>query len=123
MLTNILDKVGAIGAVVAGMCVPCCFPFLGVIGSALGLGFLVSYAAYFMSAIQVLVVLSLVGAIIAYARRRRMAPLLLNVVCTSTMLYSINTEPDPFVLGVGLGGLLLAAFWNSIEAKRCTAGC
>ena len=33
-----LDKIGSFGAVLAAAMAPCCFPLLGVIGTALGLG-------------------------------------------------------------------------------------
>ena len=66
MSTNILDKVGSVGAVIAGAAVPCCFPFLSLFGSILGLTFFARYEGIIMYLIQGLVVLALVGSIIAY---------------------------------------------------------
>jgi hypothetical protein len=123
MAENFLDKIGSIGAVIAGAAVPCCFPFLGLAGSMLGLGFLAPYATYVMYALQAAVILSLIGTLIAYNSHRKVAPLTLSIVCTSAMLYSLNTTPDPYILYLGLAGLLIVAVWNSIEARRCSDIC
>lgn len=123
MATNILDKVGSVGAVIAGAAVPCCFPFLSLIGSILGLSFLAPYEAYVMYAMQVLVVAALVGTVIAYHSHRKILPLLLGIVSTGAVLYAMNTNLNLYFLYSGLGGLLIVAVWNSIEAKRCAEAC
>lgn len=123
MATNVLDKVGSIGAVLAGAAVPCCFPFLSLIGSILGLSFLAPYEAYVMYAMQVLVGLALVGSVIAYRGHRKILPLLLGIVSTGAVLYSLNTNKNVTILYGGLVGLIVVAVWNSIEAKRCADAC
>lgn len=123
MATNVLDKVGSIGALIAGAAVPCCFPFLSLIGSILGLSFLAPYETYVMYAMQGLVVLALVGSVIAYRGHRKILPLLLGVVSTGAVLYSLNTNMNVTILYGGLAGLLVVAVWNSIEAKRCADAC
>lgn len=123
MSTNVLDKVGSVGALIAGAAVPCCFPFLSLIGSILGLSFLAPYEAYVLYAMQLLVVLALVGSIIAYRGHRKILPLMLGVVSTLAVLYSLNTSMDVRILYPGLAGLVVVAIWNSIEAKRCADAC
>ena len=123
MSTNILDKVGSVGAVIAGAAVPCCFPFLSLIGSILGLSFLAPYEAYVMYALQVLVVLALIGTVIAYRGHRKILPLALGIVSTASILYAINTDLNIYLLYGGMAGLLIVAVWNSIEARRCTTEC
>ncbi len=123
MATNILDKVGSVGAIIAGAAIPCCFPFLSLIGSILGLSFLAPYQAYVMYAMQVLVVLALVGTVIAYRGHGKFLPLLLGIASTGAVLYSLNTDMNIYVLYGGLAGLLIVAVWNSIEAKRCADAC
>ena len=123
MSTNVLDKIGSVGAVIAGAAVPCCFPFLSLIGSILGLSFLAPYEKYVMYAMQVLVVLALAGSAIAYRGHRKISPLLLGIVSTGAVLYSLNTDMNVEVLYSGLAGLLIVAVWNSIEAKRCADAC
>ena len=123
MSTNILDKVGSVGAVIAGAAVPCCFPFLSLIGSILGLSFLAPYQAYVMYAMQALVVLALVGTVIAYRGHRKILPLMLGILSTTSVLYSVNTNLNIYLLYGGMAGLLIVAVWNSIEARRCTTQC
>lgn len=123
MSTNVLDKIGSVGAVIAGAAVPCCFPFLSLIGSILGLSFLAPYEKYVMYAMQVLVVLALTGSAIAYRGHRKILPLFLGIVSTGAVLYSLNTDMNVKVLYSGLAGLLIVAVWNSIEAKRCADAC
>ena len=123
MSTNILDKVGSIGAVIAGAAVPCCFPFLSLIGSILGLSFLAPYETYVMYAMQVLVVLALVGTVIAYRGHRKIAPLILGILSTAAVLYAVNTDLNIYLLYGGMAALLVVAVWNSIEGRRCETQC
>ena len=123
MSTNILDKVGSVGAVIAGAAIPCCFPFLSLIGSILGLSFLAPYQIYVMYAMQALVVLALVGTVIAYRGHRKILPLILGVFSTAAVLYAVNTNMNIYLLYGGLAGLLIVAVWNSIEGRRCTTQC
>lgn len=123
MATNVLDKIGSVGALIAGAAVPCCFPFLSLIGSILGLSFLAPYEAYVLYAMQLLVVLALIGSVIAYRGHRKILPLVLGVLSTVAVLFSLNTDMSVKVLYPGLVGLLVAAIWNSIESKRCVDVC
>ncbi len=123
MSTNILDKVGSVGAIIAGAAIPCCFPFLSLIGSILGLSFLAPYESYVMYAMQVLVALALAGTVIAFRGHRKILPLILGIVSTVGVLYAVNTDLNIYLLYGGLAGLLIVAVWNSIEAKRCKEAC
>lgn len=123
MATNVLDKIGSIGAVIAGAAVPCCFPFLSLIGSILGLSFLAPYERYILYAMQILVIVALVGSVIAFRNHRKIIPLLLGILSTAAVLYSLNTNIDVRFLYGRLAGLLVVAIWNSIEARRCSDKC
>lgn len=123
MATNVLDKVGSVGAVIAGAAVPCCFPFLSLIGSILGLSFLAPYERYILYAMQVLVIVAMIGSVIAFRNHRKIIPLLLGILSTAAVLYSLNTDMDTRLLYGGLAGLLVVAVWNSIEARRCANKC
>jgi hypothetical protein len=123
MGTNILDKAGSIGAVIAGAAVPCCFPFLSLIGSILGLSFLAPYETYILYGMQLLVLLALVGSIIAFRGHRKVLPLILSVLSTSAVLYALNTDMNVTILYTGLAGLIAVSIWNSIEARRCVDAC
>jgi len=123
MATNILDKVGSVGALIAGAAVPCCFPFLSLIGSILGLNFLAPYEKYVLYAMQVLVVIAFIGSIIAYRGHRKILPVILAALSTAAILYALNTDMDYRPLYGGLAGLLVVSVWNSIESRRCTTQC
>ncbi len=123
MATNILDKVGSIGALIAGAAIPCCFPFLSLLGGILGLSFLAPYETYVLYAMQVLVVIALIGTVIAYRGHKKVLPLILGILSTAAVLYALNTDMNVKILYAGLAGLLIVAVWNSIEAKRCADDC
>lgn len=123
MTINVLDKVGSIGAIIAGAAVPCCFPFLSLIGSILGLSFLAPYETYVLYAMQILVVVALIGSVVAYRGHGKILPLLLGIFSTTSVLYSLNTDMDFRLLYGGLAGLLIVAVWNSIQARRCAEAC
>src|SRR5690349_2379729 len=119
MSTNILDKVGSVGAVIAGAAVPCCFPFLSLFGSILGLSFLARYESAIMYVLQGLVLLALVGSVIAYRGHRKRTPLILAILSTAAIIYGINTTLDIYFIYGGMIGLLIVSVWNSIESRRC----
>jgi hypothetical protein len=123
MVRNILDKVGSIGVVIAGAAVPCCFPFLSLFGSILGLSFLAPYESAIMWVLQGLVLLALVGSVIAYRGHRKIAPLVLAILSTAAILYGINTTLDIYYIYGGMIGLLIVSVWNSIEGRRCATQC
>lgn len=123
MATNIFDKVGSIGAVLAGAAVPCCFPFLSLFGSILGLSFLAPYESTITYVLQGFVLLALVGSFIAYRGHKKIAPLILALVSTASVLYGMNTTLDVYFIYGGMIGLLIVAVWNTIEARRCADAC
>jgi len=48
-ITSLFDKTGALGALTAAMGCASCFPALGSLGAALGLGFLAHYEGLFIN--------------------------------------------------------------------------
>jgi hypothetical protein len=123
MATNVLDKAGSIGALVAGMAVPCCFPFLSLFGSILGLSIFARYEKWFLYIMQSMVIVALVGSFIAYRGHKKAAPLLLAILSTATVIYGVNAWQNIYYIYPGMVGLLIVAVWNSIEAKRCEEVC
>ena len=83
----LLDKIGSIGAVLAATAAPCCFPLLAAVGGALGLGVLQPYKGYAAYAIQVLVLLALVGNVIAYRQHRKKFPFTLGVASPALIFF------------------------------------
>ena len=123
MAVNILDKVGSVGAVIAGAGAPCCFPFLGVAGSAVGPGVLARYEEWMIHGMQATVLLALVGSFIAYRGHKKAAPLVLSIVSTAAIIFGINKDIDTNYIYPGIAGLLIVAVWNTIESRRCAKTC
>ena len=123
MAVNILDKLGSVGAVVAGAAVPCCFPFLSLFGSIVGLSVFAEYEGVIMYVLQGLVLLALVGSIIAYQGHRKVLPLILSILSTAAIIYGMNAGIDVYFIYGGMIGLLIVSVWNSIEARRCADRC
>lgn len=123
MKINVFDKVGSVGAVVAGAAIPCCFPFLSVFGSIVGIGLLARYESILLYVMQGLVVVALIGTAIAYRTHRKIAPLIVGILSTAAVIYAVNTDLDTNFIYGGMVGLLVVAVWNSIEAKRCKTQC
>jgi hypothetical protein len=124
MNANFLDKIGSVGAIMAGAAVPCCFPFLGLFGSMLGLSFLAGYGSTVVYVLQGSVLVALVGSLIAYLGHRKAAPLVLAVLSTASVIYGVNTgDLNVYYVYGGMAGLLAVAVWNSIESRRCSSLC
>lgn len=109
-----LDKIGSLGAVVAAAMAPCCFPLLGVIGTALGLGAMERFAPQLQYAVQILVALAWLGALIAYRHHRVLWPFILATVGAALCFahyYLHYSEPmiyTAFTILVGSG------IWNTV---------
>lgn len=118
-----LDLLGSAGAVAAAAGTPCCFPLLGVVGAALGLGFLEPYSGTLMVLFQVMVALAAVGAAVAYQRHRNRALLVLGMASAAATLAGYYTRPNPILLYAGMVGLVAGALWSFRESRRCATGC
>src|SRR2546427_3628686 len=84
----LMDKLGAIGALLAAAAAPCCFPLLAAAGAALGLSALQSLRGYVEYTIQTMVVLALVGDLIAYRRHRHGGPLAVGLGAAAFLFFA-----------------------------------
>jgi hypothetical protein len=55
MQRTVVEKVGSIGAIIAALACPICFPKLALVGLAVGLGVLAPYEGYMAKGVQVLI--------------------------------------------------------------------
>jgi hypothetical protein len=113
-----LDRVGSIGALVAAIAAPCCFPLLAALGTAVGLGALGQYEGVILSIFQGFALLTLVGLVLSFCRHRDGAPLIVGGLACANLAYHFYWEPTPLALYGGLVGLILAAIWNCLSTKR-----
>ena len=115
----LLDKFGSVGAVIAALACPICFPKLALIGAALGLGVLAPYEQYIALVIQGLFVLASFGQYVAYRKHGNKWVLSLSITATILMFLAYYVIPSSILLQLSLGGLVAASVWQVVESRRC----
>lgn len=118
-----LDKVGAVGSFFGALAAApaCCLPLLAAAGASIGLGFLTPYQGTLVYVLEGFVALALVGAVIGYRVHRKWGPLLLVASSAASIFYSFNATPSQALTFAGLIGLFIAAVWNTIAGRKCSA--
>lgn len=119
---TVLDKLGAVGAVLAAAAAPCCFPLLAALGAALGLGALQAWRGYMDYAIQAFVLLSVVGSVFAFRQHRQAWPLVIGLSSAVLVFFAFYASYHVALIYAGLAGLAVAAAWN-FAAKRQAQSC
>ena len=119
----LLDKIGALGALLAAAAAPCCFPLLAAVGAALGLGVLQSLRGYVDYAIQGMVVLALVGNFIAHRQHRQRGPLVVGSIAAAFVFLAYYGYYHVVLIYGGLFGLTVAAAWNIVAKRHGVAPC
>lgn len=114
-----LDKLGAVGAIVAAGGCPACFPALAALGSAMGLGFLQQFEEKSLIALQILVFIGLIGNIISYFNHRKIIPLIIGVFSALIIFFAWYIYFSYALFYLGLIGLFVAAILNIIAKKKC----
>jgi hypothetical protein len=109
-----LDKIGSLGAVIAAAMAPCCFPLLGIIGTALGLGAMERFAPQLQYAVQILITIAWVGAVIAFRHHRVLWPLLLATVGTVLCFAHYYIHYSELMIYTGFAVLVASGVWNSV---------
>lgn len=119
MKIRFLDKIAAIGALLAASSCPVCLPLLAAAGSAAGLGFLRPYEGVMMYIFQALVLLAFIGAIISFLSHRKITPLLLNITGSFLIFFAFYIKFIAGLIYAGLFFLLAGAILNFLEEKKC----
>lgn len=119
MNQSVLDKLGAVGSFLAAAACPACFPLLGIVGSAVGLGIFKPFEGAVFYIFQGLVLLGLLGNISAYFNHNKIIPLLIGVASPILIFFSLYGIYLTWVLYTGLFGMMAAAILNFFAIKRC----
>jgi len=119
---SVLDKLGAVGALLAAAAAPCCFPLLAASGAALGLGALQSWRGYMGYAIQGFVGISVLGGVCAFRQHRQVWPLGITLASAAAVFFAFYVSYQVALIYGGLTGLAVSAVGNII-AKRRASGC
>lgn len=131
-LTKLFEGSGALGAIVAAMGCASCFPALGSLGAAIGLGFLAKYEGLFINTLlPIFAWIALVATIISFISHRKVIRMLFGIAGPIMVLltmgplwkYGWSTQ----LLYVGLAWMALVAIWDIVSppggrvCKTCEA--
>src|SRR5688572_23834225 len=119
MNRTLVQKFGSIGAALAALACPVCFPKLALIGAALGLGIFAPYERYVAFAVQALFVVALLGQGLAYRSHHNKWVLFLAFATTALMFVGYYVIPSSILLQISLLGLIAASIWQVVETRRC----
>jgi mercuric ion transport protein len=114
-----IEKLGTVGAVIAALACPICFPKLALIGAALGLGIFAPYEGYIAIGVQALFLLALIGQLVAYRAHRNRWLVGLSICTTGLLFIAYYVVPSSVLLQIALAGLVGASVWQVVEMKRC----
>lgn len=118
------DKTGVIGAIVSAIGCAACFPALGSLGAALGLGFLSQYEGVFIRILLPLfAVIALLANAISWRRHRNLLRGLLSVTGPLLVLAAVFVMRgmgirSGFLLYPGLILMIAVAIWDLISRYR-----
>src|SRR5262249_17429027 len=121
-MQSLLDKWGALGALMAALAAPCCFPLLAPLGFALGFGALLPWAEYALYGVAGCAVVAMVGSVVAFRSHRHLGWLLLGVGSGLLVVAPLAVAWPPMVAYAGLLGLAVTAVGNHVLFRRrsCT---
>lgn len=125
-ITSLFDKTGAIGTLTAAMGCASCFPALGSLGAALGLGFLAQYEGLFINTLlPVFAVIALAANVFAFFSHKIWYRTLAGITGPSMVLltmyplwkYGWSTS----LLYTGIAIMLIVSIWDIVSppAKAC----
>lgn len=119
-ISRLFDKTGAIGALVAAMGCASCFPALGSLGAALGLGFLAQYEGLFINTLlPVFAAIALAANIFSYFSHkvwyRTLAGIAGPVMVLLTMFPLWQYDWSTYLLYTGIAVMLVVSVWDIVS--------
>ncbi|PZR73808.1 MAG: hypothetical protein DLM73_09750 [Chthoniobacterales bacterium] len=112
-----LDRVGSVGALIAALAAPCCFPIFAVVGTAAGFSALGTYEGIILYIFQGFAVLTLAGLALSYRQHSNFAPLIVGTLGCANLAYHFYWEFSLPALYGGLFGLLAGSVWNYFYSR------
>ncbi len=107
-----LDRIGSVGALLAAVAAPCCFPLFAAIGATLGVGLLGRFATTVLYLFQGFALLAVAGLALSYRKHRQPGPLAAGLLGGVALAYSFYWDWRPELLYAGLVAILIASVWN-----------
>lgn len=127
LITRLLDKGGAIGTFVAAMGCASCFPAIGSLGAALGLGFLAEFEGIFINTLlPIFAAIALAANLVSFFSHKVWYRTLLGiagptmVLLTMYPLWSYNWST--YLLYAGIVMMMAVALWDIFSPPKniCT---
>ena len=116
-LFSSLDRIGSIGALLAAIAAPCCFPLFAAIGTAAGLGLLGQYEGAILQIFQVFALVTLAGLALSIRDHCNPAPLIIGALSCAALVYHFYWSFSLHLLYTGLFGLIAATLWNYLITR------
>lgn len=127
-ITRLFDKTGAFGALTAAMGCASCFPALGSLASALGLGFLAQYEGIFINTLlPIFASIALVANILAFISHKIWYRGLLGVAGPIMVLLTMYPlwfyDWSTYLLYTGIVLMIIVSIWDIVSPahKQCLA--
>lgn len=127
-ITRLLDKTGAIGALTAAMGCASCFPALGSLGAALGLGFLAQYEGLFVNTLlPVFAAIALAANLLSYFSHkiwyRTLAGISGPTMVLLTMFPLWKYGWSTYLLYTGIALMVIVSLWDILSPphKVCSS--
>lgn len=117
-MKTVLDKLGAIGSVLAAFATPCCLPAMASLGSAMGLTFMQRFSVHAPWLVQSLGLVALVGNAFAYRIHKRILPLVLSGSGVLLIVLAYNLTFNPPLIYGGMLLLVSAGATNMVLKKK-----
>lgn len=123
-LTRTADKAGVIGAIVAAIGCAACFPVLGSLGAAIGLGFLSQYEGTFIRyLLPLFAIIGLVANLVGGLRHRYWSRMFLGItgpllVLAAALLMSVYGIRAEWLLYPGLALMIAVSLWDLVSPAR-----
>lgn len=119
-LTRTADKAGVMGAIIASIGCAACFPVLGSLGAAIGLGFLSQFEGTFIRyLLPLFALIGLVANLVSGLRHRQWPRMFLGIigplfVLAAAFLMSIFGIRAEWLLYPGLALMVVVSIWDLI---------
>ena len=127
-ITSLLDKTGAVGTLTAAMGCASCFPALGSLGAALGLGFLTQYEGMFINTLlPVFAWIALVANVLSFFSHRLWYRTLAGITGPTMVLLTMGPlwtyDWSTWLLYSGIAIMLAVSIWDiaSPPSKHCSS--
>jgi len=122
-ISRLLDKTGVIGALVASMGCAACFPALGALASALGLGFLAQFEGVIINTLlPVFALVALGGSVFSFLIYKRWGRLVAGVAGPTMVLLTLyplwSYGWSTYLFYMGLLVMMFAAIWDIALPSR-----